>query len=143
MAHSIKEIKVKPSNVKEIRIGFIHPDVRSVFQVAAWDIIKTVNPLLVRVLRSAPKKGPYSGGENVLISAFRESSIDQLFEKVAEWSKTIFRARDIIIQKGRLKMLSQSTGTVKDFDVIIVTVLKCEREKPTVIVGDKLVLVPA
>lgn len=134
-ADGIKEIKVKTSNINEIRIGFIDPDFSRVFREAAWDVIASVNPLLVKTLQLESKY--------VMISSFRESSMDQLIKKASEWSKTFFSGKDIIIQRGQLKMVSRSTETMKHFDMIIFTVLKCERERPAVIVGDKLVLIPA
>ena len=79
----------------------------------------------------------------MLVSAFRQDSMDQLMEEVANWSHGMFSNNDIIVQKGSLKMTDQSTGTVQRFDMIIVSVLKSEREKPTVIIGDKLVIIPA
>lgn len=145
----IQEIKVKTSNIKEIRIGFIDPAFSRMlgsggqFDSVVWGAIGVLNPELAKTLLAEPRDGPYSGGYRVPVSVFRKDSMDQLMEEVAAWSGGMFSENDIIVQKGVLSSTSKSTGNVQRFDMIIVTVLKSERERPTVIIGDKLVLIPA
>jgi len=113
------------------------------FDSVVWGAIGVLNPELAKTLLAEPRDGPYSGGYRVLVSAFRKDSMDQLMEEVAAWAGGMFSKDDTIVQKGVLRVTNKSTGTVQRFDMIIVTVLKSERERPTVIIGDKLVLMPA
>ena len=147
--NGIKEIKVKTSNIEQIRIGFTDPAFGHMlgsgaqFDSAVWGTIGSVNPELAKTLLAEPRDGPYSGGYRVLVSVFRQDSMDQLMKEVADWSHGMFSNKDIIVQKGALRMTNKSTGTVQRLDMIIVSVLESGSERPTVIIGDKLVIIPA
>lgn len=143
------EIEVKVKNIIEIRIGFTELIFSSMlgsgeqFDKVAWTVIETLNPELAKTLLAKPRDGPYSGGHRVLVSAFREDSMGQLHEKVAEWSKKLFSNKDIIIQTGILNIKTNTVLPVAHIPIMIVTVLKCESKRPLTQIYESVILKPA
>jgi len=146
--NDLQEIEVKTENILEIRIGFTVLALSRMlgsgeqFDKTAWGVIGAINPELAKTLLAEPRDGPYSGGYRVQVGAFRKDSIAQLHKKVAEWSKTILSTRDIIIQQFNLVVKTTGTGNVDSIPIILVTVLKCERERPSISIWEKAVLKP-
>lgn len=133
------EIEVKHGNIQQIRIGFIQKGFSHLlgsgkqYDRVAWGAIGTLNPELAKTLLAEPRDGPYSGGYRVQVSAFRADSMDELYGKVKGWSEGMFSSKCIFIQEGEYKK----------FQIMVVTVLQCEEQKPYMIIGKKVVLKPA
>lgn len=145
----LQEINVRVENIQEIRIGFTDPSFSRMlgsgeqYDKVVWGVIGSLNAELAKTLMAEPRNGPYSGGYRVLVSVFREDSMDQLYNKVSEWSKGMFSQNDIIIQEGVLTARTPHTDNVQRIKMLVVTVLECESENPSVIIGEKIIIKPA
>jgi hypothetical protein len=130
-----KPIDVRMHDLRAICIGYVNFSPGKEGPQLALDLTERWNPLLFRELsKESPK---------IEITAFSASSVNEVVGVFKEKSDNDYPDCHLIAQHGRFQMLNRDTEVRTVVDVILGTFCRSRGEKPAVIVGDDLTLIPS
>lgn len=138
-------IKIKPSDIKEIRIASIDQSFKeSLGKDLAYLFITTLtvhnecNHQLNSELWKLPRSGPDNYPNGIKLGLFMADSEDELFKKIQWKANNEWEKNDIFVQ---IMSKAMSPGG-PIYKIMVVTAVSSQSEEPLFIIGNKFILIP-
>jgi hypothetical protein len=127
-------INIKVAEIRAISLGFVNFETEEGLELLS-DLVKRWNPQLMEAIANIRP--------NLKTLSFTGSSLDSIISFLDKQWKKDYPSCDVIFQTGKFDIFDQQRSTRTKVDLILATYCKSHKEKPIVVIGENLVLVPA